>query len=1173
MTDDSSYNTTSSFWLDYAYISSNPAVDYTAQFLSYYERENTPALAAGQSYTASQTFTIPANLTPGQQYYLLFYANEFGNQGVSNPADSFEAVPITIEATGVNLQVAANSVSVAAPAVPSIGAPITVDWSVDNAGNETANGPWYDYVYISSNATFDNTATLVSSVPAPSASLPLAAGDSYNQSATFSLPVGFAAGNYYLYVEANGNGAQAETTTADNVSAAVPVTLATPDLQVTSVMAPPSATWGDSVQLTWTVQNNGAGAADGVWYDGVYVSSTPQLDASAQFLGDFYEGQNLPAAGQYTTTQYVSLADIGDPIAGPAYFIVVPNDGQNLNETSAGGAGALDQLSLSAPALSISDVAAPLAAVAGSSIAVSWTVTNISSVDAPGQWVDQVFLSPDNVYDSNAQLVAQFAAPTVPLDAGASYTQNPNITLPFIYSGPEYLIVVIDAGNSQPQTNAANDVAIVPIDVSAANLTVSSVSAPPAANLGDPINVTWTVQNTGAGPADEQWTDGVYYSKKDFYDSSATLLAQVPEGANSPLAVGDSYTQSTQVTLPSGLAAGTYYILVYTDILDNQPETDKSDNSAASSPVQVTGADLTVSSASAPDSGDFGQSFTVNWSVLNAGNGAADGNWTDGIYFSRKSTFDNTAVLLDRVPSGGNSPLGAGASYNQSDSVTAPLTLASSNGSYYLFVVDNDQDQQAVTDQTNNVSAAIPIQMTVPALPDLVPGSFSAPTPGYNGEQVNVSWIDSNDGTAAAVGPWTDNIYLASDAQGDNALLVGKAAYPGTLGVGRQTVQLTQPIELPSTPGTYYLMVVADASGINEGPNAANNTTVDTTPITVYQEPLPDLVVTSITPLGSGIISGTTVPVTYTVTNQGDAPTNAAQWLDIVFISQSPSLVLAGGSNEILDQPLGIPVFATNPSYLLQGQSYTQTVNVPIPVSVSGTYYVYVATNRAYFHSLLDNFIYTGPVTESNANNDLTTSAPFTVTPAPLPALTVAAVQTPPEAFSGEPLNVSWTVTNTEPGIAIGQALPPEDAPVAPVTPTLPANSTWTDEVYMSRSPTLDASAISLGTFPYSGALTPGASYTEAEQVTLPVGVSGNYYFFVRTDIDGQVYEEGLTTGEIGVTPTRHYRQSHAASGPANFDSNGSEHRAGKPFLELQLPSEQRRSGRYPTAECQRRLD
>ena len=1120
VTNNSSYNTSAPEWFDYAYLSSNPAVDSTSQFLSFHEYVNSPPLTAGQSYTASQNFTLPTTVTAGQTYYLLFFANEFAEQGVSNPADGFEAVPVTIAAAGVNLQVAAGSVSVAAPAVPSIGAPMTVDWSIDNVGNQTANGPWSDYVYISRSGTFDSTATLLSETSAPAASLPLAAGGSYDQSATFSLPTGFEAGNYYIYVKANGNAAQAESTTADDVSAGVPVTLATPDLQVSSVTAPPAAVWGSTIPLSWTVQNNGAGAATGAWYDAVYVSSSPQFDSSAQLVADFYEGQTVAAGGQYSDTENVFLTGIGNPVTGPAYFLVVPNYGSVLNESNAANtAGASDQAVFSAPALEVDNATAPAAGVAGGSVVVSWMVTNTSSVDAPAQWFDKVFLSPDNLFDDRAQFIAEFAAPTNPLTAGDSYTQPQNVTLPLIYTGPEYLIIVVDANNSQPQTNAANDVAVVPIDVSAANLTVTSVTAPPSINLGDPTSVSWTVQNTGTSSADEQWIDAVFYSKKNFVDSSAVLLTTVPEPANSPLAAGDSYTQSTQVTLPSGVAAGGYYILVDTNVLGNQPETNESDNTAASSLVTVTGADLSVSTAGAPGGADFGQSFTVNWNVLNNGNGSADGSWTDGIYISTETTFDSSAVLLDRVSSGGNSPLAAGASYNQSDDVTVPLTLQSATGGYYLYVVTDDRAQQVETNENNNVSAAIPIEVTVPALPDLVPGSLTAPANGYNGQQVTVSWIDSNNGTVAAVGPWTDNIYLATDSQGDNAVLVGQATYPGTLGIGQQTVQLTQPIDLPSTPGTYYLKVIADAVGINEGPLAANGTTVDATPITVVQEPLPDLVVTSITPPGNGVLSGTIVPVTYTVTNRGDAPTNSTQWLDAIFLSQSPALSLSGNDFsdgfEILAQPLGVPVFATNPSYLLPGQSYSQTVNVPIPVSASNTWYVYVVANRSFFHSILDNFIYTGPVAESNSINDMTASAAFNVSRAPSPDLSVAPVRTPPGAFSGEPLSVSWTVTNNGPGIAIGQPLPQDLAGKSPIRPALPADSTWTDEVFMSPDATLDSQAVSLGAFTHFGALNSGGSYTNIEQVTLPVGVSGSFYFIVETDADGQVYE----TGEINATP------------------------------------------------------
>jgi hypothetical protein len=1125
VTDSSAYDTTASEWFDYVYFSPTPTLNYsTATYLSYQYYDNSPRLAAGGSYTLTQTFTIPASATVGQQYYLLFEANAGQTQGVSNPADAVMAVPITIVATDVDLQVAAGSVS--APATASIGAPLTVSWSVENAGTDSAAGPWQDYIYLSSKSSFDSSAVLVDQVSTPTKATPLAAGASYNQSATFTLPAGTATGNYYLYVMANGNGAQAVISTSDEVSAASAVTLTTPYLQATSVMAPAAAVWGSTISVSWTVENNGGGTASGTWYDAVYVSSKPQFDSSAQLLGSFYENQDLATGGQYSDTETVYLDDDSAPIVGPAYILVVPDYSGGLNESStANSSGASGQIALAAPALSISGATAPATSVAGGTIPISWTVTNTSAVSAPAQWYDDIYLSPDNVYDSRAELITDFAAPTIPLAAGASYTQSENVTLPLIYSGPEYLLFVVDQSNYQPQTNAANNVEIVPIDVSATDLTVSSVTAPASVDLGQPATVSWTVENTGTGPADESWSDGVYYSKRNSFDSSAVYLTSVPVGGNSPLAAGASYTQSAAVTLPSGLAPGNYYFLVYTNFDGQQLEINTGNNTAASAAVAVTGADLTVSSASAPATADFGQSFAVNWSVLNTGGGGATNTWTDGVYISTKDTFDKTATLLADVAVGNNAPLGAGDSYNQSTSVTVPLTAQSAAGTYYLYVVANDQGQQAVTNAANNTSAPQAITFSLPALPDLVPTGLSLPATGYNGQRLVVaSWIDANNGTAAANGPWVDNVYLASDPQGDNAVLLGQATYSGTLAAGQQTVQLAQPINLPSTPGDYYLVVVADASGINEGPYASNDRTVDATPINVIEEPLPDLVVSSITPPSDGVLSGTTVPVTYTVTNQGNAPTNAAQWLDAVFVSQSPTLTLSGNDfadgYEILTQPLGVPVLVTNPSYLLPGQSYSQTVNVPLPVSASGTWYVYVATNRSYVHTPLDNFIDTGSLAESNTVNDMAASAAFTVAQAPLPDLNVAPVQTPPEAFSGQPLTVSWTVTNQGSGTAIGQPLRVGFAPTSPITPALPAASTWTDEVFMSPDPTLDSNAVSLGTFQHYDALDAGDSYTDSEQVTLPVGVSGNFYFIVETDIAGQVFEGGATADEVNSTPS-----------------------------------------------------
>jgi hypothetical protein len=261
-------------------------------------------------------------------------------------------------------------------------------------------------------------------------------------------------------------------------------------------------------------------------------------------------------------------------------------------------------------------------------------------------------------------------------------------------------------------------------------------------------------------------------------------LRSIASGNNSPLAAGGSYTQSAQVTLPSGVAAGTYYIFVSTNDIGQQPETNDANNTMVSTGVAVTGADLTVSSVTSPAGADFGQTVTVDWSVLNTGASPATQSWTDGIYISADSTFSSyTATLLEDVPVGANSPLAANASYNQSASVTLPAVTAQStnDSTYYLYVVANDQQQQPVTDQTNNVSAAQTIVLTLPPLPDLVEQNVSAPAAAFNNTQVLVSWTDVNQGTAAAVGPWTDSVYYSTSSDGSNPTLLGQFTYPNCI--------------------------------------------------------------------------------------------------------------------------------------------------------------------------------------------------------------------------------------------------------------------------------------------------------------------------------------------------------------------------------------------------------
>ncbi|HND54879.1 MAG TPA: CARDB domain-containing protein, partial [Pirellulaceae bacterium] len=121
------------------------------------------------------------------------------------------------------------------------------------------------------------------------------------------------------------------------------------------------------------------------------------------------------------------------------------------------------------------------------------------------------------------------------------------------------------------------------------------------------------------------------------------------------------------------------------------------------------------------------------------------------------------------------------------------------------------------------------------------------------------------------------------------------------------------------------------------------------------------------------------------------------------------------------------------------------------------------------------------------------------------PDLIVTNVQTAASAFSGEKIDVTFTVKN------VG------DAPVWSGT------ASWTDYVYISPDPTFDpsdpTSYFSLrDRMSYGGSavhrndqpLAPGASYTVTVSVTLPEGIEGRRYVHVFTDRNPGAERYGL---------------------------------------------------------------
>ena len=476
------------------------------------------------------------------------------------------------------------------------------------------------------------------------------------------------------------------------------------------------------------------------------------------------------------------------------------------------------------------------------------------------------------------------------------------------------------------------------------------------------------------------------------FSPSAITLAG-PAGAisvNQPqLVSGNTYS----ISFPTQTAQGTYNLAIASSVTDFAAN---EMGQKFSTSFTIALPDLTVTTTSAPTAASEGASFPVGWEVVNLSpTNATGGTWNDAVYVSSKSVLDNTAIRLTSLP-GPTSPLAPQANYSRSTSVFIPGNLAS--GNYYLLFVTNDNGGQTETNAGNNVLAD-PITVSAP---DLQVTGVSGPATGLTGQTVLLSWPDENTGSVPATGPWVDNVFAATDSQGHNQTLLGSFTFDGTLAAGA-SVQRTQQIILPQTPGTNWFGVTANATQ-TVAENFSNDTTISTSSINITAVPLPDLVVTSITPPANGVFSGNSVPVSFIVKNVGKAGTTASTWQDWVILSQDSTLAQTysgqlnptgpGGDQTLNNQPV-ILGFA-NPSYLGVGQSYQQTVNVPLPLNAEGTWYVYVVPDGTGFHHPF-------AMPEVSRADKLAMSAAFSVTLSTPPDLAVSVVQAPRRFFPASP--------------------------------------------------------------------------------------------------------------------------------------------------------------------------
>ncbi len=690
-------------WMDRIYLSDNPnpkAKDAKTMLLG--EKKRTLPLAAGASYTDSMT--IPLSPSAAGLYIAVITDDEvptssgiqlpgfFGSQTQQekfNPVTEFNetnnttAVAATVTAHPANLKV----VSFDIPQTNYSGEDVTFSYTVRNIGTApvwSGTNFWRDFIWLSADSTFirDRASYLGSTVYSPSEVID--PGEQYTISFTTKLPEG-TGGQYSLWVHLDAHndlspffypyqarllikewfpantGRNAEWLShfdhwafedpSDNLARAdLPVIYREADLAVRNVQLPPTASSGQTVPLTYTVENiGGRETRVSSWTDRIFISRDGSLDNFDHELAVVGRGGKLAAGASYTETVDIRIpdgiegdfriivfadsaaqedrarrpSDIGFGLIGIEFELpgsLAPWDlaSSASRETARASVKEYQQEGnniaarllpitlIQPPDLQVSNVIAPLRGIMGQEIDVQYTVTNRGGNTVPGQttWQDMIYLSRDQFLDLSSDLYLDTLEHRGDLLAGGAYTIGKRVSLPPGLLGPYYVFVITDPdsrsakgkvfeGANERNNDLSGTVPMVIELPPPGDLQVTSVNVPVQVEAGQTVTFQWTVKNFSTQTITGRWSDRLFFSTNATWD-----LADVTAGAiefRGTLGPGQSYTSTLTTQVPA-LSPGQYRAIVRADILNQVYEdiNDSNNSTASASAMQLTVPFLTL---------------------------------------------------------------------------------------------------------------------------------------------------------------------------------------------------------------------------------------------------------------------------------------------------------------------------------------------------------------------------------------------------------------------------------------------------------------------------------------------------------------------------------------------------------------------------------------------------
>ncbi len=836
-----------------------------------------------------------------------------------------------------------------------------------------------------------------------------------------------------------------------------------PDLVISDLQYPLTATSGQTITVSWKVTNIGPGPTlvDQYWSDAIFfavnTNPKPNFGGVAWNPNDFNNlvNDNRPLlAGSKTNPSalgvgesYTNTVQFTLPLhySFPMYVYGITNYRKNatllqnshLNDTLL-GASQINVTLLPTPDLRVDSVFAPLTTFSGSTINLTYRVKNYGALTPPDRtWTDSIFISQSPLFDRNQAIplhlpkqrgnyypnaIKAHVSNKLQLQKDSIITRNVEVVIPNFIFGTWFIYVKTNANEKNNTTDniyegsfGENNLGQAQLNVFLAPtplLTVQNLTVPVSqASTTQPIGISWSILNQG-------FRDNIERNNGHWMNGIIGNCPCPPPSTSGTVCVGPPIFKDNPVQ-------GTSYWVdkVY---------------------LSANGAGLDTNHARLIE--------TVKHGVLNGAYRYPDVITECGT----AATFYNTEAVIE-----------PNANFPKALNFTVPADLP--EGTYYLYVYTNATKSVFEYPGTAQIErSAAPI---VISRPDLTVSAISAPANSQGTQNIAINYTVSNVGAGSLFNAARkDRLYISNFPAFDaSAQLVNTQTFTENIEVGG-SVAKTMNYTLPAnTTGNKYFYVVTNFDSSFKESNYANN--ISNSVVTNVSAANPaDLIVTAINLPDTSFTNFTKV-IEYTVKNNGGGVTTSA-YTDSLFVSCS-SVFNRATAYFIAKKSRLLPVLPDS-SYtdtMVMNLRFTYEINSCWPIAKYGQAYFYVKTNA-------DTASFEG----SNLGNNYGRSSLKTLEN-PLIDHVVPWVTGEATAAVGQYYNLTWQVKNEG------------------YLPVLNGYyGYWYDAVYFSPDTVWQTTDAMAANYLKYNQLGRNQTLNDAKTVQVPDLAAGNYYVIVKTN-------------------------------------------------------------------------